>query len=90
MSHGHRRNQGDTVRRDTEKVTIRIPRRFVDALEYLVEADDFPSKSEAIRVAIRDLVYKRVDLVTEKLEKMQDTEKSINEIRDIREKYLTR
>jgi Arc/MetJ-type ribon-helix-helix transcriptional regulator len=82
--------QGDTVKKDTEKVTIRIPRRYVDALEFLVEADDFPSKSEAIRVAIRDLVYARVELVTEKLEKIQGAEKSINEIKDIRKEYFTR
>jgi len=78
------------VKKDTEKVTIRIPRRYVDALEFLVEADDFPSKSEAIRVAIRDLVYARVELVTEKLEKIQGAEKSINEIKDIRKEYFTR
>ena len=78
------------MKKDTEKVTIRIPRRFVDSLEFLVEADDFPSESEAIRVAIRDLVYERVDLVTEKLKKIQETEKSINEIREIRREYLTR
>jgi Arc/MetJ-type ribon-helix-helix transcriptional regulator len=78
------------VKRDTEKVTIRIPRRFVDSLEFLVEADDFPSKSEAIRVAIRDLVYERIDLVTEKLKKIQDTEKAINEIQDLRKEYLRR
>ncbi|MCJ2669879.1 MAG: ribbon-helix-helix protein, CopG family [Thermoplasmata archaeon] len=78
------------MKKDTEKVTIRIPRRYVDALEFLVEADDFPSKSEAIRVAIRDLVYARVELVTEKLEKIQGAEKSINEIKDIRKEYFTR
>lgn len=78
------------MKKDTEKVTIRIPRRYVDALEFLVEADDFPSRSEAIRVAIRDLVYARVELVTEKLEKIQGAEKSINEIKDIRKEYFTR
>jgi len=78
------------VKKDTEKVTIRIPRRFVDSLEFLVDADDFPSKSEAIRVAIRDLIYERVDLVTAKLKKIQEAEKSINEIKDIRREYLTR
>ncbi|MCK4366854.1 MAG: ribbon-helix-helix protein, CopG family [Thermoplasmata archaeon] len=78
------------MKKDTEKVTIRIPRRFVDSLEFLVDADDFPSKSEAIRVAIRDLIYERVDLVTAKLKKIQEAEKSINEIKDIRREYLTR
>ena len=78
------------MKKDTEKITIRIPRRFVDSLEFLVDADDFPSKSEAIRVAIRDLIYERVDLVTARLKKIQEAEKSINEIKDIRREYLTR
>lgn len=78
------------MKRETEKVTIRIPKRFVEALEFLVEADDFPSKSEAIRTAIRDLVYERVDLVTDKLRKVQKAELSINEIKEIRKEYLHR
>ncbi|MFQ5909447.1 MAG: ribbon-helix-helix domain-containing protein [Thermoplasmata archaeon] len=78
------------MKKETEKVTIRIPKRYVDALEFLVEADDFPSKSEAIRIAIRDLVYERVELVSQKLKKIQEAETSINEIRELRKEYLKR
>ncbi|MFQ6127503.1 MAG: ribbon-helix-helix domain-containing protein [Thermoplasmata archaeon] len=78
------------MKKDTEKVTIRIPRRFIEVLDFLVEADDFPSKSEAIRVAIRDLVYERVELVPEKMKKIQEAERSINEIKELRKEYLKR
>lgn len=62
---------------DSEKVTIRIPRRYLRAIDFLVRADDFPSRSEAIRAAIRDMVYARIEMVPEKIKKMQDAELAI-------------
>lgn len=38
-----------------ERVTVRIPDEQVDALEDLVEQGEYPTKSEAVREAIRDL-----------------------------------
>ncbi len=37
---------------DLEKVTLRIPSRHIRALDFLVQVDDFPSRSEAIRAAM--------------------------------------
>src|SRR5438552_1085078 len=48
---------------DSEKMTLRLPPRYLKALDFLVEVDDFPSRSEAVRAAIRDFVYARVELV---------------------------
>ncbi len=79
---------GGTVKSDYGKVTIRVPKRFLDAIDYLVEMDDFPTRSEAIRAAVRNLVYDRVDLVAEKLKKMQDAERSIAQLEEIRKQYL--
>ncbi len=62
---------------DSEKVTIRIPKRYLKAIDFLVKADDFPSRSEAIRAAIRDMVYARIELVPDKLRKIQDAEIAI-------------
>ncbi|MBA3045842.1 MAG: ribbon-helix-helix domain-containing protein [Candidatus Thermoplasmatota archaeon] len=62
---------------DSEKVTIRIPKKHLRAIDFLVRAADFPSRSEAIRTAIRDMVYARMELVPEKLKKMQDAELAI-------------
>ena len=62
---------------DSEKVTIRIPRRYLRAIDFLVRADDFPSRSEAIRAAIRDMVYARIEMVPEKIKKMQDAELAV-------------
>lgn len=36
--------------------TVWVPEEYSDALDHLVTAGHFPTRSEAIRIAIRDLV----------------------------------
>ncbi len=73
---------------DTEKITLRLPQRYLKALDFLVEVDDFPSRSEAVRAAIRDLVYARVELVTDKLKKIQEAEKSLANMESLKKEFL--
>jgi Arc/MetJ-type ribon-helix-helix transcriptional regulator len=73
---------------DTEKITLRLPKRYLKALDFLVEVDDFPSRSEAVRAAIRDLVYARVELVTDKLKKIQEAEKSLSQMESFKKEFL--
>lgn len=42
-----------------ERVTLRIPEQQVDELEALVESGEFPTRSEAIRHAVREFVNER-------------------------------
>ncbi len=72
----------------TEKITLRLPARFLKALDFLVELDDFPSRSEAVRAAIRDLVYARVELVTEKLKKIEEAERSMAQMESVRREFM--
>ena len=76
------------MKHDTEKITIRVPEKFVSALDFLVEVDDFPSRSEAIRAAIRDLVYNRVELVMDKIKKMQEAEQALTALNEFESQYL--
>ncbi len=73
---------------ETEKITIRVPKKFGRALDFLVEVDDFPSRSEAIRAAIRDLVYNRVELVMDKIRKMQEAEQALRTMNEFETQYL--
>lgn len=73
---------------DTEKITLRLPKRYLKALDFLVELDDFPSRSEAVRAAIRDLVYARVELVTDKLKRIQEAEKSLADMESVKKEFL--
>lgn len=39
-----------------ERVTLRVPKQQLEEVEEMVEAGEFPNRSEAIRAAIRDLL----------------------------------
>ena len=79
---------GTQMEPETEKITIRIPRRHLRALDFLVSTDDFPSRSEAIRAAVRDLIYARLELVSDRIKKFEHAEQSMAQIKTIEEKYL--
>ena len=73
---------------EKEKITLRLPARYLKALDFLVQVDDFPSRSEAVRAAIRDFVYGRVELVTDKLKKMKDAERTLEEAEAFKREYM--
>ena len=73
---------------ELEKVTIRLPARYVRALDFRVRVDDFPSRSEAIRAAIRDFVYQRVDVVMDKVKKMEEAERTLEAMEQFEAEYL--
>ena len=75
---------------ELEKVTLRLPARYIRALDFLVKLDDFPSRSEAVRAAIRDFVYDRVDLVMDKVKKMEEAERTLAEMETFEEQYLNK
>ncbi|PYO11817.1 MAG: hypothetical protein DMD31_17835 [Gemmatimonadetes bacterium] len=77
------------VNEDSEKITLRLPKRFLRALDFLVEMDDFPSRSEAVRAAIRDLVYARVELVGDRLKKLEEAEKALANLEAIKRQYMS-
>ncbi len=73
---------------DTEKITVRLPKNFIKELDFLVEVDDFPSRSEAIRTAVRDMLYYRVEMAAEKAEKMARIERAMTQAKAVRDEYL--
>ena len=73
---------------EDEKITIRVPKRFLQAIDFLVEMDDFPSRSEAVRAALRDFVYARVELVGDKIKKMRAAESAMAEAEATRKQFL--
>ncbi len=75
---------------DTGKITLRLPARYLKALDFLVQVDDFPSRSEAVRAAIRDFIYARVELVTDRLKKMQDAERTLAEAEAFKREYMNK
>jgi len=41
-------------------ITVKVPKAYLEELNKLVEAGLFPSRSEAIRIAIRDLLRREL------------------------------
>ncbi len=41
-------------------VTLHVPETYVDGLEKLVQSNLYPNRSEAIRIAIRDLLKREL------------------------------
>ncbi len=78
----------ELVTDDMEKVTIRLPKRYLRRLDFLVRVDDFPSRSEAIRTAVRDLLYARLELVLEKQKKILELDLKEAEFEEVEKKYL--
>jgi antitoxin ParD1/3/4 len=51
-----------------ERITIRLPRQQADMLEKLVEAGEFPTVSEAVRYAVRELIQKHANQILKERE----------------------
>jgi Arc/MetJ-type ribon-helix-helix transcriptional regulator len=45
-----------------KQISLNLPERYLEHLDRLVDQDKYPNRSEAIRVAIRDLIMKEYKL----------------------------
>ena len=70
-----------------DKITIRLPKSFIRQLDFLVKIEDYSSRSEAIRIAVRDMLYHRIDLVMKKIEKKVEANQKMMELEAIEEQY---
>ena len=43
-------------------ISVHLPKQMLDGLDEMVSQGRFPSRSEAIRVAVRDLLYRESGL----------------------------
>lgn len=46
-----------------KRITLRLPEQQIEMLEVMVEAGEFPTVSEAVRDAVRQLIEKRASRV---------------------------
>jgi len=84
----HYIDRGECGYMEPVKITIRVSQKFLDEIDFLVESGDFPNRTEAIRAAIRDMLYQRVPLVLEKLEQKADMQRKMDQAEHIRKEYL--
>jgi len=43
-------------------ITVHLPREWLEGLDELVEAEMYPNRAEAIRMAVRDLINKELPI----------------------------
>lgn len=58
-------------------VTVNLPSIFIDAIQKLTDQGLFPSRSEAIRVALRDFLKTELEMVESLLDLSENKEKQI-------------
>lgn len=73
---------------DSEKITIRIPRRDLRNIDLIMRLDGYSSRSEVIRAAIREFTDNRIDFLLEKMEKLAKTEEKRAKLFEFEDKYL--
>ena len=73
---------------DTEKVTIRIPKRDLRYIDLIMRLDGYSTRSEVIRTAIREFTDNRIDFLLEKIEKLERTEEKRAKLLAFENKYL--
>ncbi len=76
--------------KETVKLTVRIPESYLRDIDFLVEAEDFPSRSEVIRTAVRDLVNNRLELVMGNLERKMVVMDRMAQLEEIQKKFLSK
>jgi len=52
-------------------ISVHLPKQLLEELDEMVKQGRFPSRSEAIRIAIRDLLYRENGLRERELELQQ-------------------
>ena len=81
-------DRGECGYMEPVKITIRLSQKFLDEIDFLVDQGDFENRTEAIRAAVRDMLYQRVPLVLEKMEQKADMQRKMDLIKDIRKENL--
>ncbi|MCG7850478.1 MAG: ribbon-helix-helix domain-containing protein [ANME-2 cluster archaeon] len=54
-----------------QRVTLRLPEQQLKMIDVMVDQGEFPSASEAIRTAIRDLIDQRSDKLLRNIQLME-------------------
>jgi antitoxin ParD1/3/4 len=61
-----------------QRVTIRLPEQQLKMIDLMVDQGEFPSASEAIRAAIRDLIDQRSEKIIRNIQLMERIGTKVN------------
>ncbi|MCE8422859.1 MAG: hypothetical protein J5U17_03470 [Candidatus Methanoperedens sp.] len=63
-----------------QRVTLRLPEQQLKMIDMFVEFGEFPSASEAIRTAIRDLIDRRSEKMVERMKLLKKTQEQASKV----------
>jgi Arc/MetJ-type ribon-helix-helix transcriptional regulator len=70
-----------------ERLTVRLPEQHLEMMDLLIRLGEFSSRSEIIRLAVRDFILERSEKVTEyikKMERMRDIQDSLQKLEEFK------
>jgi len=56
---------------ETQRMTIRLPKRHINSIDLFIRAGEFATRSEVIRHAINDFIKKHADNIIEEADKIK-------------------
>jgi Arc/MetJ-type ribon-helix-helix transcriptional regulator len=68
---------------ETDRITIRLPRTYLNQIDIFIRAGEFMTRSEVIRHAVKEYIISQSDRIVEradKLKKVQELEVAIEAI----------
>ncbi|MFA5772564.1 MAG: ribbon-helix-helix domain-containing protein [Thermoplasmata archaeon] len=72
----------------TEKIAVRLPKKHLELMDYLIANHEYLSRSEIMRHAVKEFLEKHVPALTEKLKTMQQARQSMAEVENIEKKFM--
>ena len=72
---------------DNERITVRLPKRDIAAIDAFIDLGEFATRSEVIRHAVRDYLRKSTSDILESAQKIKEIQKMQQEIKSV-ESYL--
>ena len=70
---------------NSERLTVRLPEQHLEMMDLLIRLGEFSSRSEIIRLAVRDFILDRSEKVAEyikKMERLRDMQDSIDKLEE--------
>jgi len=68
---------------ETDRITIRLPRRYLNQIDIFIRAGEFMTRSEVIRHAVKEYIINQSDRFVEradKLKKVQELETAVEAV----------
>jgi Arc/MetJ-type ribon-helix-helix transcriptional regulator len=68
---------------ETQRMTIRLPKRHINSIDMLIRAGEYATRSEVIRHAINDFIKRKADSIIEEADRIKKVQELNLELESI-------